>query len=229
MFRKRRGSEPLPSSPHYTVDNPPDTAYTVYDTHHPLRGWQKVVVPEGGTAPTAEKVSVIGKFVAREDALRQADVERTRSLIKDLDSTYAGFLAEAQTRGLDEPAAGEAVVAAWNEGALPRVARTVEYRGGGYPIYFLHGHVPEDLFSHMEEMFEEPLIQYGGQHGGGVVVERLETMFPTQPDPQNPEAFYVESFTLPQTTDNRQVHRGVVEEVIDRAYAQIPQSPPQPQ
>ncbi len=190
-----------------------------------------MVIPEGGEAPTIGDVSVVGTFVARADAPRQEDAEKVRGFIKDLDGTYADFLAEAQAKGLDESAAGGAVVAAWNEGVLPRVARTVEYRSGTYPIYFLHGHVPEDLFSYMEEEFEEPGIQYGGKPGGGVVVEGLEQLYPSEPNPDDANAFYVERFNLPVTTGNREIHRDFIGSIVERAYAQFPQSsaqPPQP-
>lgn len=131
-------------------------------------------------------------------------VATSRELVRRIQEIYENLLTTAITRGVTPTEVKLLLVSGWNSGKLSRVVEGEHYRGSGYTLNILHGEVPIDIFDRFVEDEDYGLIMPNEDYPQGSVTLAWSEGIATQPDPNDPSAFYVETFRLPQIVGHHQ-------------------------
>jgi hypothetical protein len=110
--------------------------------------------------------------------------ERLNETVTAIDELQSGFLNECAQRGFDPETASEAMRAAMEAGAYPAVVSNRPRRDNVRVVSILHGPLPQGVLEASDTM-GKLRIKLGEKADG--------SKWPTEPDPDDPDAFYVES------------------------------------
>lgn len=137
-------------------------------------------------------------------------IATSRNLVQAVEEVYQGVLADASARGLSHAEVKAMLVAGWNSGAIPRVVEGIHYRGSGYTLNILHGEVPADVFDHFYEDEDYGVVLPNEDYpDGSVTLVLANEDIPTRPNPDDPSAFYIETFRLPQVAEEHSSFQAV--------------------
>ena len=174
--------------------------------------------PSSPLNPVIEGMGAMATLKAMEATSQTPGKESTERAAKQLltiRDMYSAHLEKAVAKSMNKEAIAASLIDGWNSGAIPRVVPGNEYRGSGIQMHILHGTVPADVF----EGFTHPAV-YDGMHGlvlpgevnafEEIVIKGIvsfesanpEHALPTEPNPNDPTAFYIETFTLPQIVND---------------------------
>ena len=115
-----------------------------------------------------------------------------------LDKIYEDVIFSAFGSGLDSTGIKSLLVAGWNADTYPRLVRGDSFRGGGYDLIILHGAVPSDIFDHFEEDEGLGLVMPDECDPKGAIRLVFSHDIATRPNPDDPQAFYIETLHFPQ-------------------------------
>lgn len=104
--------------------------------------------PEQASREEEEFLSQLRKENKRQELLKREQlIDKSEEISYTIDKTYGDLIDEALDRGLTKEDIEEAIVDGWNEGKLPKVAKTgcIVY-GGSIEMVILNGTVPKDFF-----------------------------------------------------------------------------------
>ncbi len=110
--------------------------------------------------------------------------QRLNDTVTAIDKLQSGFLNECAQRGFDAETVSEAMRAAMEAGAYPAVVSGRPRRDNVRIVSILHGPLPHGVLE-ADDSMGKLRIKLGKKADG--------SEWPAEPDPDDPDAFYVES------------------------------------
>lgn len=133
--------------------------------------------------------SVREKLAERNQPILGTEHTRLREALERVAHGQREFLDQYKARSMDAVSAASAMRDAMTEGKYPRVIVRQPRRDGSYEASILHGEIPEGVIALDATEYGSLYMGLGTQFDG--------TPWPTEPDPNDPQAFYLEQHHVP--------------------------------